>query len=213
MKNENHKVIYMILGVLFLLLAMSSANAEKEISTQRFMSHAMLIDDENASLIGTEVQDNMPLISKNDAIKTEDLEGNLHALESENLIVTSYDDEVLPPINMENFKTMDNVTPEVIMMNGSAAIFTQEDIEGWKCDVGEKIVYSFERYPSEVKEQQTLIVGYILNGVMHKGEKFLDLDGKYEYKIEKEGEYFIYVINADSDYLSLKKGNIFIQKR
>lgn len=213
MRNENYKVIYMILGILFFLLVMSSINAEKEISTQRFMNHAMLIDDENASLIGTEVQDNMPLISKNDAIKTEDLQGNLHALESENLIVTSYDDEVLPPINMENFKTMDNVTPEVIMMNGSAAIFTQEDISGWECDVGEKIVYSFERYPSEVKEQQTLIVGYILNGVMYKGEKFLDLDGKYEYKIEKEGEYFIYVINADSDYLSLKKGNIFIQKR
>ena len=48
----------------------------------------------------------------------------------------------------------------------------------------------------------------ILDGVMYPGEKYLVEDGEYRHKIDKSGEYFVYVINASSDPLSLKSGDI-----
>lgn len=70
--------------------------------------------------------------------------------------------------------------------------------------------YRFEKYPSEAIDQQSLVVGCVLDGVMYPGEKFTDLNGEYRFKVEIEGEYFIYVINAASDPLSLKNGSIDI---
>lgn len=53
-----------------------------------------------------------------------------------------------------------------------------------------------------------MVIGYILDGVMYPGEKYLVEDGEYRHKIDKSGEYFVYVINASSDPLSLKSGDI-----
>ena len=76
----------------------------------------------------------------------------------------------------------------------------------------DELVYQFEKYPSEAIDQQTLVVGYVLDGVMYPGEKFTELSGEYRFKIEAPGEYFIYVVNGSSDPLSLKNGEINIVK-
>ena len=121
--------------------------------------------------------------------------------------VKSFADEVVEPINIINFETTDSVTPEVIVPNGSAAIFSQAGGTGWICNDGDELIYRFEKFPSEVGAQ-TLVIGYILDGVMYPGEKYLVEDGEYRHKIDKSGEYFVYVINASSDPLSLKSGDI-----
>ena len=82
-----------------------------------------------------------------------------------NEIVKSFADEVVEPINITNFETTDSVTPEVIVPNGSAAIFSQAGGTGWVCNDGDELIYQFEKFPSEVGAQ-TLVIGYILDGVM-----------------------------------------------
>lgn len=174
------------------------------------MNHATLIDDKNEKFIGKEVHDNSQLESSKGFLGKESA-GN-SALEDveENAVVDSFADGVLNPINITNFQTTDNITPEVIIPNGSAATFGQTDSVGWVCNVGDELVYQFEKYPSESIDQQSLVVGYILDGVMYPGEKIAELNGEYRVMVEKKGEYFIYVINAASDPLSLKNGGIHI---
>lgn len=177
------------------------------------MNHATIIDDENEKFVGKEVQDNSQLESSKSSKGFFGNQGaGTAALEDvrENAVVDSFADGVLNPINITNFQTTDNMTPEVIIPNGSAATFGQTDSVGWVCNVGEELVYQFEKYPSESIDQQSLVVGYILDGVMYPGEKNAELNGEYRVKVEKKGEYFIYVINAASDPLSLKNGGIHI---
>lgn len=174
------------------------------------MNRATLIDDENEKFIGKEVRDNSQLesskgFSENQGAGNSNLEDAV-----KNAVVVSFADDIVKPMNITNFQTTDNITPEVIIPNGSAATFGQTDSAGWKCDVGDELVYRFEKYPSETIDQQSLVVGCVLNGVMYPGEKFTDLNGEYRFKVEIEGEYFIYVINAASDPLSLKNGSIDI---
>lgn len=171
---------------------------------------ATLIDDENRKLIGKEVQDDTPLVAVNSKLEQPDVEkGSLDVTEV-NRVVDSFDDDVVQPVNLTNFETIDDVTPEVIIPNGSAAIFGKHSNEGWMCNIGDELVYQFEKYPSEVVDQQTLVVGYILNGVMYPGEKYLDMEGEYRHTVKENGEYFIYVINAASDNLALESGGIYI---
>lgn len=173
------------------------------------LNRAALIDDENSMLIGKEVQDDTPLKATNSMLENPIDQGTLGTHEV-NGIVNSFADKVVQPVNITNFETTDDVTPEVIIPNGSAAIFGKSTHVGWTCNVGDELIYHFEKYPSEVVNQQTLVVGYILDGVMYPGEKFLDLEGEYRYKVEENGEYFIYVLNAASDPLALENGNVYI---
>ena len=145
------------------------------------MNHATIIDDENEKFIGKEVNDNSQLeSSKGSSVKqgagNPSLEDTVENA-VENAVVHSFADDVIKPINITNFQTTDNITPEVIIPNGSAATFGQTDSVGWKCNVGDELVYQFEKYPSESIEQQTLVVGYVLDGVMYPGEKFTELSG------------------------------------
>jgi len=186
--------------------------SDDENDTLTNMNHATLIDDENEKFIGKEVRDNNQLKSSKGFPENQGA-GNSNLEDAvTNVVVASFADGVIKPVNIANFPTTDNTTPEVIIPNGSAATFGQTDNVGWKCDVGDELVYQFEKYPSEAIDQQTLVVGYVLDGVMYPGEKFTDLNGEYRFKVEIEGEYFIYVINAASDPLSLKNGSIDIKE-
>ena len=113
-------------------------------------------------------------------------------------------------LSITNFETINGISPEIIMPNGSAVIFTQEKLNGWTCQVGDKLIYEFEKYESNVSSLQTIIIGYVLNGILYPGEEFKELSGTYQFEIVEEGDYHIYVISAASDYLALKKGTINI---
>lgn len=172
-------------------------------SEDNVIDRAAIIDEENSMLVGKEVEDTTPLTA------TKGMKGTPGIVQDtkSNEIVKSFADEVVEPINITNFETTDNVTPEVIVPNGSAAIFSQAGGTGWICNDGDELIYRFEKFPSEFGAQ-TLVIGYILDGVMYPGEKYLVEDGEYRHKIDKSGEYFVYVINASSDPLSLKSGDI-----
>jgi len=218
---KNKKKITVVIVCLFVVItlcgvAVSGVQSMKHTApnfVENYMiNRATIINDENRMLIGKEVQDNTPLEATHSMMDKADVENDMLKTKEENQIVNSFADKVVQPVNITNFETVDNMTPEVIIPNGSAAIFGQRNIVGWTCNIGDEVVYKFEKYPSEVVNKQTLIVGYILDGVMYPGEKFLEAKGEYKKKVEKNGEYFIYVINAASDPLTLKSGNIHIKK-
>ena len=174
------------------------------------MNHATLIDGENEKFIGKEVHDNSQLESSKGFLGKQGIGNTASNDVVKNAVVELFVDGVIKPINITNFQTQDNMTPEVIIPNGSAATFGQTNSTGWMCNAGDELVYQFDKYPSESTDQQTLIVGYVLDGVMYPGEKFTEMNGEYRFKVEKTGEYFIYLLNGASDPLSLKGGNIHI---
>lgn len=174
------------------------------------MNHATLIDGENEKFIGKEVHDNSQLESSKGFLGKQGAGNTASNDVVKNVVIESFADGVIKPINITNFQTTDNMTPEVIIPNGSAATFGQTNSTGWMCNTGNDLVYQFDKYPSESTDQQTLVVGYVLDGVMYPGEKFTELNGEYRFKVEKTGEYFIYLLNGASDPLSLKGGNIHI---
>lgn len=45
--------------------------------------------------------------------------------------------------------------------------------------------FTFEKYKSQVVENQTAIIGYIKNGEMIKGEEFKNLYGEYNLTIDE----------------------------
>ena len=124
------------------------------------------------------------------------------------IIKSVADDSIVLPSSVSEFKVEKGVTPEIIMTNGSMAVFYLEDYAGWNCKTGDTLTFSFEKYESEVVSDQALVIGYIKDGVLYEGEGFESLSGSYELEIREEGEYNLYIISATSDYLTLKQGTI-----
>lgn len=178
---------------------------------------ASVITDENRELIGKEVvSDGGIVVTGEPGVNFEESIEDRKVLESkllaESHIVTKIDEKLLLPFSLDEFEVTDGVTPEIMMTNGAATVFYQGEYEGWNCDIGNKLIFEFGKYESEVVESQTLVIGYVLDGIMYDSrEVFRELDGKYELEIEKEGEYHIYMISAASDYLTLKEGKIRIK--
>ncbi len=202
-------------GVISLISTMGIAvNAATDGAIGNWLSNiftAQIIDDDNSDLIGTAVQDYSNNINNgsNDSIK--DNCDVVTGLPHNTIIQSLADDSITPPSSITLFSTENGNTPEVIMMNGSAVVFACDGENGWKCGDDEILIFDFEKYDSEVTDNQILIVGYILDGVMYPGEEFSDIKGSYSLKLEKGGEYYVYIISATSDYLSLKQGKITIQ--
>ncbi|MDU5723869.1 MULTISPECIES: hypothetical protein [Clostridium] len=99
-----------------------------------------------------------------------------------------------PEINLDcasinAFRTIEKnsiyITPEIIQTNGSIGIFTKENDCGWNLKKGQNIKFNFEKYKSQVVENQTAIIGYIKNGEMIKGEEFKNLYGEYNLTIDE----------------------------
>ena len=73
-------------------------------------------------------------------------------------------------------------------------------------------MYKFEKYATNITKSQSMVVGYILDGVLYQGNVMNDLSGTYQLDIAEAGEYYIYIISATSDYLALKQGEISISR-
>ncbi len=103
-------------------------------------------------------------------------------------------------------------TPEVIFVNGVMVIFTKEDGSGWHLDEGESLKLEVEEYPSEINSGRGQFVSYqyIFNGTL-MGKDFpdtLSLNLSYEITADEAGEYYPCIINASSDPITLKEGEI-----
>lgn len=172
---------------------------------------AELITPENKDLIGKEVIDNIkPGTSLGEGFAVSGIHENI--IEVSNVIDSVASDSIVLPDSVSEFQVVNNTVPEIIMTNGSMALFYQNDYEGWNCKEGDTLVFSFEKYVSEVTRNQTIVVGYICDGVLYDGVAYKDIEDRFELAITESGEYNIYVISATSDYLALKQGVIEISK-
>lgn len=201
---------FISLSILFSMVLLSSCGNVSDVKTKNnsLLSQAELIDSKNKSLIGTEVSDDSSLEKTKKSSKEFDNESNIKF--PKNNVVKKLATTTLPPTSITNFESINNISPEVIMPNGSAALFTQKDSKGWTCKVGDRLIYEFKKYKSDVNNEQTMIIGYILNGELYPGEEVKKLEGTYQLDIKENGDYYIYIINAASDYLTLKEGSISI---
>lgn len=185
------------------------------------LSSSTLIDDSNRSLIGTEIHDSSYIICKDGVYNNEKGEEiNIDKLEKpgngfpESRIVKSSKITNFIPSSIVEFPTEEStgifISPEIILVNNSLCILTKDSGNGWELSENDMITYSFEKYGSDLIDNQTLIVGYIKDGVMYEGEAFDDLVGEYNFSPSESGKYYLYLLSASSDYLSLKKGGLEI---
>ena len=100
------------------------------------------------------------------------------------------------------------IIPEIILINNSLCVLTQDNGKGWELTDKDNIVISFDKYKSDITVSQDLIIGYVKDGIMYEGEVFDELSGKYSFSPDEKGGYFFYLLSGSSDYLSLKSGNL-----
>lgn len=210
-----------VIGIAFLTITgagvvTNAATGGRVAEILRHISGAELVTDENRDLIGKEIVSDEIIITDEEKFTTEETDTEstqeIEQILADSSIVQEIDEDMLLPHSIDEVQIKAGKIPEIIMTNGAAIIFCQEDYEGWKCNEGETLVFEFEKYESEVVEEQTVVVGYVRDGVMYEyKEVFRGLEGRYELGIKEDGEYFIYAVSATSDYLTLKSGEISIK--
>lgn len=203
MSSRKSLILFVIL--LFLIgIVVVGINYEKP-ADENFT--ALIINEENRKLIGTEVSGGTPTILPS----SEDSKGKNEMIDATSILKDfSFCDDAIEPTSVTKFPTTGGKTPEVIFTNGACIVFTKEKGEGWECKPGDTLSFSFEKYPSNVVDDQALIIGCIQNRTFKSGEIFTELSGSYYTEVQEGGEYFIYVISATSDYLAMKEGEITV---
>lgn len=185
------------------------------------LTHSAVVDNSNRSLIGTEIITKNYIIYKNGTYTNAegeviDLDKLRKAQEGipENRIINeiqidNYSPSSIIEVIIDKAGKNSYSTPEIILVNNSACILTKEDGSGWILDKGDILEYNFQKYKSSVVNQQNLIIGYVKDGVMYQGESYYQqLKDTYALKAQDKGEYFIYLLSASSDYLTLKQGEL-----
>lgn len=193
------KKIFIILSViLFIFIGCAKGNKDQ-------INYAQYITEKNRHLIGTQTmysEDNVYL-----------LDNKRYTLES-NHVIKSIDDKMQiesEPISEFIVKEENDkyITPEIIAPNASISVFTKKDgTGGWRLNKGEELKINFNKYKSQIVDKQNAIIGYVVNGKMINGEVFSDLSGSYKLTANESGEYYIYIVNASSEYLAFKEGSI-----
>lgn len=209
----NHNVAAAFLIISFLSVSVVGVNAATNGWIIRSLSDwfgAELISSENEDLIGKEVNDMIQpeIFSTVDVSfdnEYEDISEVSHVISAVN------NKDIVLPLTVSEFEVKDSYTPEIIITNGSMAVFYQNNYEGWYCEAGDILKLSFGKHESEVISEQTLVIGYIKDGILFEGEPVKDINGEYELKVEESGSYNLYIISATSDYLSLKQGTIKVE--
>lgn len=211
-------VAILLISVIGIGVITNAATDGKVVAFLEKMTGASMVNDENRMLIGTEVVDDGAFVingEMEEELGTDDVDRvNLkEQLIAGSHIVNEIDKNMLLPFSIEEIKVIEGVTPEIIMTNGAAVVFYQDDYNGWQCKAGDKLIFDFSKYESAITEEQTFVIGYVLDGVMYNSsEAFRSMEGRYELQIEKDGEYFVYLISATSDYLTMKEGEIRVNK-
>ena len=205
-------VAVMFLTIIGTGVVTNATTGGKVVELLTAMFGAEIVTDENRDLIGKEVVGGEVIISHDtESVATENVQDSQQLLANAS-VVCEVQEEMLMPHSIDEIQVKEGKVPEIMMTNGAAVVFYQNDYEGWKCSAGETLVFEFEKYESEVVEEQTMAVGYVKDGMMYEFDNvFRELEGRYEFKIEQDGEYYIYVVSATSDYLTLKMGEISIK--
>ena len=100
--------------------------------------------------------------------------------------------------------------PEIMFFNSNVVIFTN-DGKGWNLEKGNKINVIYEKYQSEIGDQ-VIEIGTIYNKVLNSGEQDNDLQGSYSFTADNSGEYYLYMIGGSTESITLKGGEITVDK-
>lgn len=229
MGSQEKKILGMkklILGgtLVGVFVLVSSITLIADHQKKNMVEKSVLITDENRNQIGKESFSDYYIVNHNgkfiDSLGNEISQEELLQKKTEgipkNRIIKQIKFENFNPSSITEFEGQENnevtILPEIFTINGSVNILTKTNGEGWDLKEGDKLEYDFEKYQSEVVENQNLIIGYIKDGVLIKGEEFRQLKGEYELPIKESGKYYVYLISASSDPISLKNGTIKILK-
>ena len=175
---------------------------------------AALIDDTNRDLVGKESLMTGHKISAEEEIKFENRSTEIWETTA---LVKSYENVDITPNSITEFAASSDseqfITPEIIFNNNNLVIFEQEDGSGWKLKQGETLVFEAQEYESEVhrKKGQSIYYFYIRDGVILEGNVQTGLNQTFELTADKDGEYFVCLLNTSSDAISLKEGKILVK--
>lgn len=185
------------------------------------LSRSAVINDGNKYYVGSQVNDDYYIIIDEDG-NYRDSHGNEGSLEdiiSKNELhkdsekVKEIEDNVLNPasyVEIAGEKGSDGSVkyPAMILINNSVCILTNNAGDGWNLNKGESLKVKIIKEDAGSARKRNLVVGYIQDGVLKRGEA-LNCD-EYEcvFTAEAAGEYYIYLLSASSDYLTLEGLNI-----
>lgn len=210
------KVVFALAGILvFLPLTIYGV--------PQFIQQSAIIDESNEHLIGKETISNNYIIYSNGIYRDQngeivDITKVPDAL-AENRIISSIEvgeDSSFSPssiveIPLETGSEKNWSIPELLLVNASVCVFTQENGDGWSLSSESEIQITFDKYPSEAVRHQTLLIGYIHDGTMYSWDSFEKTSGTYSLTIPQDGTYYFYVMSASSDYLALKESTLSIR--
>lgn len=188
-------VLSFVVSITTITVAADAATGGKIYAVIKEFFGAEEITDENRNMIGAEIVDETSL---GDPLYEKDWGKEITCAP-----------EVLSPASFDGFAVKEGKTPEIILLNGACALFCKGDYDEWNLKKGDTLTFEFEKYPTHSGISQTVFVGYILNGVMYEGEPFDEINGCYQLYAKEDGEYYIYVISATSDPVTLKEGKIY----
>lgn len=232
-KKRTHKNTFRLrLLIAAVILLSLSGIALAAYQYELFRDGAALITDENRDLVGKEMHNLTASVYDKDGnlVSGPGLapEPTLEDVMKETDIIKDIEpaagtNEPFPlPHSVTHFAVKENgnscTTPEIIFDNGVMVIFTKEDGSGWHLKKGETLVFESTEYPSEINavtpdKGQCVGFYYVFNNtLMRKSDTSLrELDLKYELTAEQDGEYYICLIGASSDPISLMEGKIYVR--
>lgn len=217
--SNNSKKIQkgLFIGIIVVGLSTIIACSPKEIKETE------LITDNNRHLIGKETIGDYMIYRNGVYIDSNGIEYSPEELKNrtrnglpENRIITKIMEENFMPPSIFELETKEKngvyISPEIITVNGSLNVLTDTNGSGWELKAGDSVEYEFEKYKSEVVENQNILIGYVKDGVLYPSQKFDQLKGNYNLTIEESGQYYFYIINASSDTIALKEGTLRLTK-
>lgn len=209
---------YLLIATLILTILpiLSSCSGKPDaVESDQDIPKVELITKDNRYLVGKQSQGTPVVLKKDEVPEFKKEEGQYgYSLPENNIIKQVLDGHEISVNSIVEVKVNDNKTPEVMIPNGAMGIFYQGKKKGWECKQGDIIEWSFEKYPiSESSMNQSLSIGYIMNGKMNKSESYQDLTGKYSLTAPEDGTYYIYFIGTSSDTISMKEGLIQLKNK
>ena len=185
------------------------------------LSRSAVLNDENKYFVGSQVDDDYYIIIDEDGNYRDSHgnEGSLEEIISKNELhkdsekVKEIEDNVLNPasyVEIAGEKGSDGSVryPAIILINNSVCILTNNAGDGWNLDKGESLKVKIIKEDAGSARKRNMIVGYIQDGVLKKGEALNSDECECVFTAEVAGEYYIYLLSASSDYLTLEGLNI-----
>lgn len=180
-----------------------------------------IVDEENCYLIGSQIEEDYYIIMDENGECTDSL-GNKGSLEdmislsdlpNKSRIVTNVENTDIKPssyVEIKYKKHSGNIYtyPRLILVNNSVCILTGNDGKGWDLNEGESITVEISKESAKRSLKQNLLVGYIQDGTLKDGKSIKENSGSYTVKADAAGTYYIYLLSASSDYLTVNSLSI-----